>query len=65
MQRKRAGQEDAAVADLISVPIRNNFNFNAGPHNQTQTLINIQPVIPIDLNEDFNLITRIFVTLLF
>ena len=46
------------VADLISVPIQNNFNFNAGPYNQTQTVINIQPVIPIHLNEDFNLITR-------
>ena len=46
------------VADLISVPIQNNFNFNAGPHNQTQTVINIQPVVPIKLNEDFNLITR-------
>jgi hypothetical protein len=46
------------VADLISVPIQNNFNFNVGPYNQTQTVINIQPVIPIHLNEDFNLITR-------
>jgi hypothetical protein len=46
------------VADLISVPIQNNFNFNVGPDNQTQTVINIQPVIPITLNEDFNLITR-------
>ena len=46
------------VADLISVPIQNNFNFNAGPYNQTQTVINIQPVIPITLNDDFNLITR-------
>jgi hypothetical protein len=46
------------VADLISVPIQNNFNFNAGPYNQTQTVINIQPVIPIHLSDDFNLITR-------
>ena len=46
------------VADLISVPIQNNFNFNAGPYNQTQTVINIQPVIPIHLSENFNLITR-------
>ena len=35
------------VADLISVPIQNNFNFNVGPYNQTQTVINIQPVMPI------------------
>ena len=29
------------VADLISVPIQNIFNFNVGPDNQTQTVINI------------------------
>ncbi|MDD5268726.1 MAG: hypothetical protein PHO08_16620 [Methylococcales bacterium] len=46
------------VADLISVPIQNNFNFNVGPYNQTQTVMNIQPVVPIKLNDDFNLITR-------
>jgi len=46
------------VADLISVPFQNNFNFNVGLYNQTQTVINIQPVVPIHLNEDFNLITR-------
>ena len=53
-----AKQAQNPVADLISVPIQNNFNFNVGPHNQTQTAINIQPVIPIHLSEDFNLITR-------
>ena len=46
------------VADLISVPIQNNFNFNIGPYNQTQSVFNIQPVVPIKLNDDFNLITR-------
>jgi len=53
-----AKQTQNPVADLISVPIQNNFNFNVGPDNQTQTVINIQPVIPIHLSEDFNLITR-------
>jgi hypothetical protein len=69
--KTQAGQESASnnlqelakktqnpVADLISVPIQNDFNFNVGPYNQTQTVINIKPVIPIHLNEDFNLITR-------
>jgi hypothetical protein len=53
-----AKQAQNPVADLISVPIQNNFNFNVGPHNQTQTVINVQPVIPIHLSEDFKLITR-------
>ena len=46
------------VGDLISVPFQNNTNFNVGPHKGTQDILNIQPVIPIHLNQDWNLITR-------
>ncbi len=46
------------VAKLISVPFQNNFNFNVGPNNVTQYILNVQPVIPISLNDDWNLITR-------
>lgn len=46
------------IGDLISVPFQNNINFNVGPHAGTQDILNIQPVIPIHLNEDWNLITR-------
>ncbi len=44
--------------DLVSVPFQNNTNFNVGPHAGTQDILNIQPVIPIHLNENWNLITR-------
>lgn len=46
------------IGDLISVPFQNNINFNVGPHAGTQDILNIQPVIPIHLNDDWNLITR-------
>ena len=46
------------IADLISFPFQNNANFNFGPLKGTQDILNIQPVIPIHLNEDWNLITR-------
>ena len=46
------------VADLISVPFQNNTNFNFGPRERTQNVLNIQPVIPFDLNEDWLMITR-------
>lgn len=49
------------VADLISLPLQNNTNFNWGPNDKTQNVLNIQPVIPIQLNEDWNLITRTIV----
>jgi hypothetical protein len=46
------------VADLISVPFQNNTNFNFGPREKTQNVLNIQPVVPFDLNEDWLMITR-------
>jgi hypothetical protein len=46
------------IADLISFPLQNNTNFNVGPNRGTQDILNIQPVIPIHLNDDWNLITR-------
>ncbi|MFL4993779.1 MAG: hypothetical protein ACJ8DV_21185 [Microvirga sp.] len=46
------------IADMISVPFQNNFNFHVGPHEQLQDVLNIQPVIPITLDRDWNLITR-------
>lgn len=46
------------VANLISIPFQNNFNFGVGPDRVTQYVMNFQPVIPITLNDDWNLITR-------
>ena len=46
------------IAKLISVPFQNNFNFGIGPNNVVQYVLNFQPVIPITLSEDWNLITR-------
>jgi hypothetical protein len=46
------------VADLISVPFQNDPSFIYGPHAGTQNVLNIEPVIPIHLNDDWNLITR-------
>ncbi len=52
------------VANLISVPFQNNFNFGAGPDNEMIWIMNVQPVIPIPLNEDWNLITRTIVPII-
>ena len=43
---------------MISVPFQNNTNFNVGPFNRTQDILNIQPVVPMTLNADWNLISR-------
>lgn len=52
------------VADLISVPLQNNFNFDVGPEDDLQYVLNIQPVIPITLSADWNLITRTIVPII-
>ena len=47
------------VASLISVPIQANYDDDFGPIDEGSMLrINIQPVIPITLNDDWNLISR-------
>jgi hypothetical protein len=46
------------VASLISVPLQNNTNFGIGPFDRTQNVLNIQPVIPVRVSEDWNLIIR-------
>ena len=48
------------VADLISVPFQNNTNYGYGPHHNVQ-MYDVSPVIPIKLNDCFNLITRTIV----
>jgi len=46
------------VASLISLPFQNNTDFNIGPDKKTKNTMNIQPVWPFELNDDWNLITR-------
>lgn len=46
------------LADSISVPFANDTNFNLGPGRQTGNVLNVQPVIPFELNADWNLVTR-------
>lgn len=47
------------VADLISVPILNTTNFNIGPYNRVQNVLAFQPVIPLNLSDNWMLINRI------
>lgn len=47
------------VASLISVPFQFNYNDGIGPGGDGyQSYVNIQPVIPFSLNENWNLISR-------
>ena len=46
------------VANLISVPFQTNVDYGIGQYNGSKLTLNFQPVIPINLNSNLNLITR-------
>jgi hypothetical protein len=46
------------VASLISVPVQENWYFNIGTNDRIQNVLNVQPVIPINLTQNWNLIIR-------
>src|ERR1700720_897996 len=47
------------VASLISFPLQNNFDFGIGPSDDGwRYTLNIQPVIPISIGGNWNLIVR-------
>ena len=53
-----AKQAQNPIANLISLPLQNNTNFGIGPEDETQNILNIQPVWPVTINDNWNLITR-------
>jgi hypothetical protein len=47
------------IANLVSVPLQFNADFSAGPDDKAELYtLNIQPVIPIHITEDWNVISR-------
>ena len=53
------------VADMISLPFQTNTNLGYGPDDDIQNVLNIQPVVPFHLNENWNLITRTIAPLIY
>jgi hypothetical protein len=47
------------ISDLVSVPMQFNWQQPAGPLELTQFILNIQPVMPFELNKHWNLIARV------
>ncbi len=46
------------VGDLVSLPFQNNTSFGIGPNDAVSNVLNIQPVYPVSLSKNWNLINR-------
>jgi hypothetical protein len=54
-----AKQLNNPIASLVSVPFQANYDFGMGPtNNGSKFTLNIQPVIPISIGKDWNVIVR-------
>lgn len=52
------------ISTMISLPFENNTYGNAGPDNKTMNVLNVKPVLPVKINEDWNLINRAIVPII-
>lgn len=59
-----AKQLQNPVASLISVPFQGNFDFGIGQENGSRMTLNVQPVVPISLSENWNLIGRVILPII-
>lgn len=49
------------IANLVSVPLQMNWEQGVGPNDQTRFVLNVQPVMPFSLNDNWNLIGRVII----
>ncbi len=69
----RAADDDAElskklanpVSSLISVPLQNNFDCCYGPENGFRYSLNVQPVIPVSIGANTNVIVRTIVPVIY
>src|SRR5262245_44429578 len=46
------------LANIVNVPVQYSGSFPIGPFSRTQTILNLQPLLPFRMTERWNLVTR-------
>jgi hypothetical protein len=65
-QEELAKAAQNPIADMISIPVQSNFNLDFGQdRDKSQIVTNIQPVVPVSLGKDLNLITRTIIPIIY
>ena len=65
-EEQLARQLSNPISSLVSVPLQLNYNSDIGPVDDgRQWVLNVQPVVPFSLNEDWNLISRTIVPVVY
>ncbi len=52
------------IANMISLPLQNNINTGIGSDDETQNILNVQPVWPVTLDDDWIVITRTIIPII-
>ena len=54
------------IADIMTIPVQFNYDQDIGMNDQgSKMLLNVQPVVPFKVNDDWNLITRTIIPLVY
>lgn len=59
-----AKQAQNPIANLISVPFENDFNPQTGPNKEDSYVLQMKPVVPFRLSNDWTLITRTIIPII-
>jgi hypothetical protein len=57
--REIANASQNPITMIYSMPIQNNINFDLGDSGETKNIANIQPVVPMDLTENWDMVWRL------
>jgi hypothetical protein len=52
------------VGNIAIIPFQNNFNYGVGPYTRFQYNLNVQPVVPLMLSKNMNLIARTIIPII-